>query len=446
MKLLQLLTMSSIAVSLNSCAESTNEIESAIENEIVTSAAYFDFNTLLDMPFESGGVYEEMLIVDVLKGGVFSLPSGCTLKIPENAFAHLNDEAVDGEVVLKLKEYKTLGDILMSGIDMRYDSAGMTHDFISGGMFMIEGFQDEVPVKIAKDKSIDVAMTSYVEDTPCFNFYSKNEDDGWDYITTKEAADNPNLKDVPEIIEPEEASPDQLVFDLSFTGVGAKSLEGIESVLWKYNGFREDTLDLSIFTNASIKNTKIENTRENQLSYVMKSEINGVLFTMPITPALTGANFDKAMANFNKQMEKVKNNQEALDAISQGKYVRSISIPSFGIFNWDVIHKSDREPLMASFDFGLDISEEFCSVFLISQSDNSIVNYSTDNFSKFSYNPKVDNKIIATLPDNKVAVLSGSDFIKQVDQKKNGQVHFKLDLLTTKVYNSTDIDEIIQVL
>ena len=436
--------MSVLALAACGSDELSNEIKDTAN--IVTSSTYFDYNSLLDMPYDNLESAAELIVVDVLKGGRFELPSGCVLQIPENAFAHLNDENVKGEVTLKLKEYKSLGEILLSGIDMKYDSAGVEYDLVSAGMFMIEGFQGETPVKIAKDKSIEVSTVSYIEDSPCFNFYAKDSTDNWNYITTKKSSDNPKLADIPVIKEPVKTNSNDLVFDLSFYGEAAKGLEGIENIMWKYDGERSDTLDLKMFASKNIKNTKIENTGKNQLSFQLTAVINGKIVIMPITPALSGLNYEKALASFNSKMEQMQNNQAALQAMNQGKYIRSISIPNFGIFNWDIIHKAEREALAASFDFGMNISSDFCTIYLISETDNSIVKFNTYSFDKFSYNPRVDNKIIATLPDNKVAVLKGTDFIKQTGSAVDGKVSYKLNLLDKKVTNSKDLDNIIQSL
>jgi len=420
-----------------SCSDSNpeTEVKKDENTNIAQIAPSFDLSTLQNSPFESIIPKAEKLVVDVLKGGLFSLASGNDLIIPANAFVHLDGSAVKGKVDIIFDSYKTPGEIILSGIDMTYDSAGVTHNFVSAGMYKIEGFSDGKPIKIAKDKSIEVQTYSYEEDTPCYNFYEMNEDGKWDYKLTKEATENSNFDEQDIIKEPRAPQDDDLVFDIEVKG--SKYVAEYGDYLWKYDGLRKDTINMNNFKLSS-KKIKLEKSSRHQLAFDLEViTSNGSKSIIPITPALFGSSLEDEKAKFQKKMNSINANIEAKKAINQGRYVRSISVPNFGIFNWDIIHVCGRVELLASFDYGKEYDAEFVTVYLVSSTDNSIVKYNSSSFSAFSYNPEVDNKIIATLPNNEVAVLNSNQFFKQINSN-NGSVHFKLNLLEKSMLNSED--------
>ncbi len=116
-----------------------------------------------DVPFNH-------FVVDTEVGGTIKLPNGTKLNIPQNAFVDKNNQPIEGKVQLHYREFHEAAQILASGIDMTYDSAGITQQFESAGMFELRGFQQENPVFIAPDKNIEVKMASFVAGND-FRFY-----------------------------------------------------------------------------------------------------------------------------------------------------------------------------------------------------------------------------------------------------------------------------------
>jgi hypothetical protein len=75
-----------------------------------------------------------------------------------------------------------LGDIIVSGIPMQYDSAGKKSHFESAGMFQITGKQNGQPVYIQPDKQLSVELASQ-NNTNHFNqYYLDTVKKGWQYI------------------------------------------------------------------------------------------------------------------------------------------------------------------------------------------------------------------------------------------------------------------------
>ncbi len=120
--------------------------------------------------FSNTDVAFKHLVVKTEVGANFKLPNGTKIEVPQDAFVDKNNKPIVGNVDLEYREFHNAAQILASGIPMTYDSAGVTQQFESAGMFEIRGFQDNKPVFIAKNKGIDVDMASFVKGDD-FRFY-----------------------------------------------------------------------------------------------------------------------------------------------------------------------------------------------------------------------------------------------------------------------------------
>lgn len=130
-----------------------------------------------------------------------------------------------------------------------------------------------------------------------------------------------------------------------------------------------------------------------------------------------------------ERKQKETNRQE-----EQNKLIRSFAINNFGIYNWDRFYKDENELLVrceASFNFN--VRDEFTDipVFLITGENKNVVIYFYDGaFDKFYFNPTLYNKLIAILPDNKIAVFEDSDFktldTNKIRQEKKHQFQMKI--------------------
>ena len=92
------------------------------------------------------------------------------IHIPQNAFTDKNGNPIVGNVDVSYREFLDPLEILMSGIPMKYDSAGTKNIFRSGGMFEITASVNGEEVFLAKDKNIQIDFT-IVDTTQSFNTY-----------------------------------------------------------------------------------------------------------------------------------------------------------------------------------------------------------------------------------------------------------------------------------
>lgn len=119
--------------------------------------------------------------------------------------------------------------------------------------------------------------------------------------------------------------------------------------------------------------------------------------------------------------------------------VRTFKVANFGIYNWDkLINLENRIYFAADFQFETPIEYNNITIFLITDlNGNAVVKYYRDAWQAFSIDPSVSNKIIAILPENKIAVFSAEE-MKKVNWesvKKNGKYIFKMKTIDKKIEN-----------
>ena len=125
--------------------------------------------------------------------------------------------------------------------------------------------------------------------------------------------------------------------------------------------------------------------------------------------------------------ESIRNGQEE-------KLIRSFAIRKMGIYNWDRIYKYKQETLVrcnAAFNFDVSLEFSDINVFLITgENKNIVIKYNEYNFDDFYFNSDLYNKLIAILPDNKIAVFENDDFkgldLAKIKQEKKYQFEMKI--------------------
>lgn len=110
--------------------------------------------------------------VDVSKENTYTYSSGSKLIIPEGSFETMDGKAVSGKVILKYTEYRDQTDFLFSGISMSFfDENSQFRQFNSAGMFKIEAFQNNVPLKIKENSAIKINFVK-TQSLPELKFFS----------------------------------------------------------------------------------------------------------------------------------------------------------------------------------------------------------------------------------------------------------------------------------
>lgn len=114
---------------------------------------------------------------------IVTYPSGTKILIPANAFTDKNGNPVTSSVSLSYREFRDPVDFLVSGIPMKYDTAGEVNNFESAGMFELLASSKNEPLIVAQDKSIDMNFVTTSIDSS-YNFYAFDDNKGnWDYLS-----------------------------------------------------------------------------------------------------------------------------------------------------------------------------------------------------------------------------------------------------------------------
>ncbi len=89
-------------------------------------------------PFEGDFRNDTVFIIDPTKETVVESPNGSSIEIPANVIVDADGNSIKSKVEMSFNQYHSTADIIGSGIPMLYDSAGVSNNFVSGGMFTLK--------------------------------------------------------------------------------------------------------------------------------------------------------------------------------------------------------------------------------------------------------------------------------------------------------------------
>jgi len=128
--------------------------------------------------------------------------------------------------------------------------------------------------------------------------------------------------------------------------------------------------------------------------------------------------------------------------------VRTFKIKKFGLYNWDILlFVKDRVTFEADFDFQQATDYNDVVVFLITNARGRVViPFVTETWNQFSVDPQALNRLVAVLPNNKLAVFSQAEMDKIDWQKikQTGKYKFKMRVLPNTVENMEALTEVLQ--
>jgi len=382
------------------------------------------------MSFDQG---TEMYTVSAVEADTIFTPTGSTILFEPNSFVDANGKPIKGEVKVEWQEFHSLGDIIASGIPMKYDSAGVANDFESGGMFTIAANHKGKPAEIAPGKSVEVNLAS-MQDTPCYNFYELDEETGdWDYKTTKNG----------DKVETDANEDDQsfeetgTIFEMNLNTHSYPELANQSILGWQAS----DNLSTKERGWIRQSSTKVRIAKKNDDgTYQLEAKDKRSSKTYDVTPYTE----DQAIEDSEKNEKLLQAAADELIAyqarVAAGKVIRSIEITGFGTYNWDVIFKRENSlPLFARFSYPKGVNPDLVTLRLISPEENFVVSYNPKEDSKFSFDPEKRNLLIGILPNNEIVSMSNAGF-DSARGKSGGSEHiFKLEKTGLKLKSPSDI-------
>jgi hypothetical protein len=132
--------------------------------------------------------------------------------------------------------------------------------------------------------------------------------------------------------------------------------------------------------------------------------------------------------------------------------LRTLKIGKLGIYNYDIFWKQQENVrVLANFDFDTEKIPESLqndiTVYLISKGGDMVIGYDKYAWPKFAFNPNIkDNKLLAILPGQKVAVISQEDFqklIPELRQKSDQNYTFLMNVQPKAVSIPQDLDRVL---
>jgi hypothetical protein len=373
-------------------------------------------------PLKGFEIKPRYFTVSAKEASIIELPNGGSIKFEENCFA-LNGKPIKDSVTIEWQEFHSITDIMCSGIPMKYDSAGISNDFISGGMFTIKGKLGEQEVDFAKGKEAEVSIASN-RDKESFNFYALDENSGdWTFKKAKEAT--PNKKFVPRnetSDQPIIKKQNSFIFEVTLDVSQFPELKNLDILGWKtHDKIRIKNLLTNKSSNCTLKKSEVEG------HYNMVVDISHQLLTYDVQPYLMEEAIADSKLNKVEAEKDIAAIEKYQDNLAQGKVLRSISIKGFGTYNWDRFNLTTNFlELTANYVLPGSPHMRTVSLFYVSLDGNIIVAVDGANENlKLPKNPK--NCLVAILPDNTIAYCPSEDFIglDQLPRKAEHSFYFK---------------------
>lgn len=383
-------------------------------------------------PIEGTTEAPKKIQVNAREGTTVDLGNGGSLEFPDNAFVDENGNTVNGEVDVEWQEFHTLGDIMLSGIPMKYDSAGVQNDFVSGGMFTIHASQNGKSVEIAPSKKVGVNIAS-IQDTPCYNFYEMDEESGkWTYETTKVGEPIAEAEEPKKTISGKPNLLDVTLSTKAFPELANRDIIGWE-VKRKLRSGEKNLLKL--------QSTKLRLISTDSLGMTLEAKTAAdQVLQYPVKPYTLDQAMEDSKVNRQELEKSFAETRKFAKEMIAGRVIRSIEIENFGTYNWDIIYKrQNSKPLFAKFNFPGDVDPQLVSLFLLSPEENAVVQYDAGGSSMFSFDPNLKNCLIAILPGNKLVSVSDEGFTVARSLKKGEVCEFEFEETGIKLNSSKDI-------
>lgn len=420
-------THSLIALTLIVAACTTNEV--AQKESKTKQDAENDVSAIQPLSFNPDA---EMYTVSATQADTIFAPSGSSIVFQPNAFVDADGKPVKGDVKVEWQEFHTLGDIVASGIPMKYDSAGVAYDLESGGMFTIHASQNGTPVEMAPGKKAEVNLSS-IQDTPCYNFYKLDEKSGqWAYETTKEGE---SLEASDETAAASNGV--KTIFDVQLNTAGFPELKDMDLIGWK-SVKNVPQSEAAWIEQGSTKVRLVQ--RNDNGTYLMEAKAKEATKQYNVEPYDVVDAMEDSRTNHRELLAEANEIVEYARNVASGKVIRSIEIAGFGTYNWDVIHQRDNSlPLFASFEYPVGTNASLVTLRLISPDENMVVMYNSEGDDMFSFDPEKRNLLIGILPNNEIVAASDSEF-DAARSKPNGAAHtFTLKKTGIKLSSPDDI-------
>jgi len=400
-----------LIVGLTSCGQLNQKQKLFTINDV--------FETMLDLEDQD---FEHFTISGDI-GGEITSKIGSKVKIPSEAFVFEDGSPVSEEVTLNFREFHSLADILASGINMQYDSAGVSHTLTSGGMVEIRGESEGRIIKVAPGKSLEVQLMSG-RDKKDFNLYTMDDSTKqWSY------AGQPSSERIAESIfpkKPQKALANERLLDLDLDLSEVDSLKGFKNIMWKIEASKNKNHPDLIFKKLSSLHwdQMLINASQYDNTYTLSVKKGKKKMSCMISPKFVGKEYDQKVSSYRKKVSELRKSELSQEAV----YMRSFLMSSFGMVNCDVISRFGSPKRVYVDYYSKDPKKEVVFVYWFSQENSVLVPCRLSEL--LIYDLETDNNLFAVFSDGSNGMIGAEEFNKLTkDVKENGFVDFTFETL-----------------
>ncbi|HLP56617.1 MAG TPA: hypothetical protein VK151_16390 [Fluviicola sp.] len=380
---------------------------------------------------------------DASRGSTIRTPSGTQITVPAEALTDEKGQPVRGKVKLQFREFHTPAEILVSGIPMRYDSAGTKYDFISAGMFEIAAEQNGQKLKIREGKAINVELASYKEDEG-YSFYQLDPKTG-DWKNEGIALSRKNERKLSEMQQFKDEN--LVVFDIDYST--RPELERFHNICWTYTGAdpEKDPLHNDWILQERWRDITVSPLGKGG-EYRITLSNRQQRIELEMAPYFTEDQreqekaFASQVTDYEQLVADRKNAEEAIQL--QADLTRSFAVSEFGFYNWDKIEKIVKEEQLAVVNatFTLD-GESLPTTARLYHVDgkDKLLARDGNTWDKLVFRPQDNNRLLVVLPDNRVAIADSKDFDRVKDKP---EATFALERVQKKVTSMEDVRRLLE--
>ena len=253
----------------------------------------------LEIPFET-------YTVDNSTGKTIITDRGSRIVIPSKIFIDENGKEIQGDVVIRFREFHHAADIIASGVFMT-DHPNQRY-METAGMFEIEGEKDGKEIFAKPEKEISVELVSMNEGDH-FDFFRLNQKDcAWDKLGTGKPELNTTTREAVEEIEEQIsqlpsppktlAEAENYIFDMQVNYSKLPQFKTFENVMWEYTGYGDDPEKNEWIFQESWNEMNIDEDKNGRYVLILKNDQKE--FSTIVQPVLSGNDYKKALETFNK--------------------------------------------------------------------------------------------------------------------------------------------------
>jgi hypothetical protein len=454
-----------------SCSDESNN-EALTESDATTLDAAASPWQTVEAPFEGESLLQaqSLRIEDPSQASFFELPDGTTLEVPAMAFAYADGSPVLEPVDISFRSFREAAEIIASGIPMRVKQEDGAEGWMqTAGMFEIRFNSNGQEVDLTEGKQAEVGFVSTV-DGPYDFWYFDEAAGNWENrgagakpeaITTPtpqqdEAETERQLSSLMQNppVNPEMDKDEMLGFtDLDVSHI--PGLKGSETVMLVYAG-KDPAMAPSNnkwVRDAKWLRKKIEPT--GQKGVYRLTLLGEKRYSIPVKAALQGEELERAKARYAQELEAyrakvndLRNRNFLME--QQAQFRRTIAVQNGGIYNYDILLKMEAAvPLMADFNFqGMpDAIKDAVTVYLITGDNRAVIGFKQYDWKRFRFLPNADNKLLAVMPGNKVAVFSQKNFETEKPKMlkaQNDNYTFDMKIGERRIEKMEDLQAIIE--